>query len=262
LSGIALLGSCVTRDALRTPGRGDPPMTVVSRTGFASLLAPPIAGLTLPAALKGLKPDGFSSRCVRADIEKTGLDLIERQCPDILLLDFMDDRLPLLSAGGSVFCESQEFQGSGLAALEPFASGRSIDRLTGEAWQLWLDGLKRFRKRVRTGPLSSARLVLHCSYLALRWKPGAEEAARLALMIGTPAARTWMLRCNALFARLHHVFVEAFPETVVVEVPRALRVADGGHIWGPGPFHYTKDYYTAFVECARAQGIDLESPDD
>src|ERR1700722_10520261 len=100
MSGIALLGSCVTHDALNEPPPGQPKPTIVSKTGLAGLMAPKIEGLTLPKVLGSLTRGGWMERCVRADVEKTGIDLIERQCPDVLLVDFMDDRLPLFAAAG------------------------------------------------------------------------------------------------------------------------------------------------------------------
>lgn len=256
MTGIALLGSCVTHDALPDPPPGRPKMTIVSKTGLASLMAPKIDGLTLPRVLGSLTPGGWMERCVRADVAKTGLDQIERQCPDVLLVDFMDDRLPLFAAGGSVFCESHEFQESGLLSRAPFNTGLSIDRLSRAAWRLWSDGLDRFQSRVRHGALAGTRMVLHRAYMASRCTP-ADAATPLAAELTGEATKDWIRRTNALLVRQHLAFLRAFPDAVVIDVSAELRVADAAHIWGAGPFHYVPDYYAAFRERARAVGIDL-----
>jgi hypothetical protein len=256
MSGVAIIGSCVTRDALRTSKLGEAELTLISRAGFASLTARPIEGLTLPPILGSLTPGGWPDRCVRCDIEKTARGLIERQRPDVVLIDFMDDRFNLLVAGGSVFCESLEFIDSGLASREPFKSGRRVNRLSGEAWRLWLDGLTRFGAWTRRPSPSRTRLVLHRAYMAMRWQHD-DGIGPPPPSLATPDVTKWVLGINAVLARQHAAFLDAFPDALIIDVPPELRIADPGHVWGPGAFHYIEGYYAAFRVRARALGIDL-----
>lgn len=259
MSGIALLGSCVTRDALVTDEDAIHPITVVSRTGFASLMRPPVAGFVPPDVFGTLKPGGFPERVLRMDIEKTGLDAIERLRPDVLFIDFMDDRLALRCVGGSVVYESDEFRDAGLATLEPFASGRTISRLADEAWILWRDGLARFRERVDGGPLRECRIVLHRAYYANRWRHDTLRQEMLPRGGSNLPYRVVALTMNTLFRRMHDAFEAAFPDADVIEVDSGLRMSDPQHVWGPAAFHYIPEYYAAFRDAAAAAGIPIGS---
>lgn len=256
MGGVALLGSCVTRDALMLSMDVGRDATIVSRTGFASLMAPPVAGLVLPTPLGRLKLGGYAEHCVRADVEKTGLAALERQHPDVLLIDLMDERFPLFTAAGSVFCNSTEFSDSELASHPRFADGCVMDRMSSRAWELWQDGLRRFAERQRQGPLAHARLVLHRCYMATRWEPG-EGAADLQARWGGAGRRSFIMQANFLLSRMHITFMEMFADALTIDVPQELWRADGAHVWGAAPYHFVRDYYVAFLAEARRQGIDL-----
>jgi hypothetical protein len=253
---IGILGSCTTRDVWRVAGLPSKHLTTVSRASCASLLAPRIDGVCLPPVLGALHPGGFEERCLRDDIAKTSLDRLERARPDILVVDFIDERADLLATRGSLVTASYAFEKGGLLAIEPFASARRIDRLSAEAWALWLAGLAALSQRIRHGPLAGARRVLHRSYLALGFRPGSADGV-MAELVASPAARRQTLRKNRLLQSMYGAFLEAFPDTTTIDVPAATRLACAEHEWGPDPCHFVDDYYLACAAAMRAAGVDL-----
>src|SRR4051794_20901336 len=101
----AILGSCVTRDLLE--GTNDVELVAYfARTSVVSAVSAP---LTAPiSALKG--PSAFRHRMVMADLRKTALSEIGELEFDQLIVDLIDERLPLLRYGNTIITQSWEFE--------------------------------------------------------------------------------------------------------------------------------------------------------
>ncbi len=259
MGGIAIIGSCVTRDVwhlLELPTRG---LTTISRTSIASLTSPIPAGFSMPETMGALDAGGFLARCVCADVEKTALATLESLRPSVLMFDFIDERFDLLQAGGGIVCDSFEFRRSGLRGRAPFLGGRTIRRLSLEADAIWHEGLTRLRARIEAGPLAEAKLVLHVAYWAQHYRQDGQiksfpERARFHPVPRVPES---VAEHNAMLGRYHQAFAASFPAAIVVAPPDHVRVGDASHPWGTSPHHYITDYYQAFRDLCLAQGITL-----
>lgn len=241
---VAILGSCVTRDLWRMAGAPAEGLLYVSRTRLPSLFAARPAGLALPAdAPPGLRPN--PAKALRADLSKTGLDALIRFRPDLVILDYIDERFDLLAGAGGIVTASWELATSGWDALPPLPDLNRIDAL-GEAdatlWRRSLDALATLF--APGGALSGARVVLHEAAWAgaLRDASGRVEALEPDLEI-TPGRRAPRVAHNARLGRMHAATRAAIPGLTVVRAPDPLVLADPGHVWGLSPFHYVSDYY-------------------
>ena len=259
MNGIAIIGSCVTRDVWHILNMPTDNVRTFSRTSLASLMSPPPSNFSLPDSMGALERDSFLARCVRADVEKTALWTLESLQPKVLIFDFVDERFDLLRTGDAVVSDSFEFRRSGLRALVPFINGRQISRLSAEADELWHAALAMLRTRIESGPLASAKLVLHVAFWAqfYRQDDGLKRFPDQIRFHPVPRAPESVAAHNAMLKRYHKSFVKAFPNAIVVAPPEEHRVGDAAHAWGLSPYHYIADYYRSFRELFNAQGLVL-----
>lgn len=241
---VAIIGSCVSRDLWRMAGAPTDGLLYISRTRLPSLFGARPAGLVLPeGAAPNLRPN--PARAVRTDLSKTGLDDIIRFRPDIVLLDFIDERFDLLVGDGAVVTASWELETSGWDALPPLMPLRRLDALGDADATLWRRSLDALATLFTPGaPLSGARPVLHAAAWAgaLRDASGRTEALEPDLEI-TPGRRASRAAHNARLARMHALTCAAIPGLEVVKAPDSLVFSDPDHVWGLSPFHYVGDYY-------------------
>ncbi|WGD28421.1 DUF6270 domain-containing protein [Ancylobacter sp. WKF20] len=257
-----ILGSCVTRDAWKLPELGCvPPTLYLGRTSLASASLPAGAANPLAALVERITPGvpgkTFTVRSLTAELGKTTVAQIAAARPDVLYLDFIDERFDLLACGAALVTESLELIDSGVMHLPPLAQARRVPRLSHEAWAAWEDGLLRLRHAFDTGTIPACRIVLHAclwadtSLTAEGPRPLPDACEILPGRIVSRAAH------NELLHRMHAAFAARFPEAVVIEIPAALRVADAAHRWGAAPFHFIPSYYEAFAREAAWQGVPL-----
>ena len=241
---VAIIGSCVSRDLWRMAGAPADELLYICRTRLPSLFGARPAGLILPeGAAPNLRPN--PARALRTDLSKTGLDEIIRFRPDIVLLDFIDERFDLLVGDGAVVTASWELETSGWDALPPLMPLRRLDALGDADATLWRRSLDALATLFTPGaPLSGARPVLHAAAWAgaLRDASGRTEALEPDLEI-TPGRRASRAAHNARLARMHALTRAAIPGLEVVKAPDSLVFSDPDHVWGLSPFHYVGDYY-------------------
>ena len=241
---VAILGSCVTRDLWRMMGAPTDDLLYVSRTRLPSLFAPRLQGLVLH---EGLRPDlrPNPAQALRADLTKTALARLAAFRPDVVILDFIDERFDLLVGAGGAVTASWELETSGWDALLPMEALRRLDALGDADVTLWRRGLDALATLFTPGgALSGARVVLHEAAWAdaMRTSSGRSEALDPDLEI-TPGRRASRVAHNARLARMHAATRATLPGLEVVKALDSLIVSDPDHIWGLSPFHYIPDYY-------------------
>ena len=241
---VAILGSCVSRDLWRMAGAPTDDLLYISRTRLPSLFAARPEGLVLPEGpAPGLRPN--PAQALRTDLSKTGLDEIIRFRPDVVLLDFIDERFDLLAGAGGVVTASWELETAGWDALPPLMTLRRLDALGDADATLWRRALDALATLFAPGgALSGARPVLHEAVWAgaLRHPSGRVEALEPDLEI-TPGRRALRAAQNPRLARMHAATRAAIPRLEVVKAPDSLVFSDPDHVWGLSPFHYVPDYY-------------------
>ena len=241
---VAILGSCVTRDLWRMTGAAADDLLYISRTRLPSLFAPRLQGLVLyDGPPPGLRPN--PAQALRADLTKTALARLAAFRPDVVILDYIDERFDLLVGAGGVVTASWELETSGWDALLPMEALRRLDALGDADVTLWRRGLDALATLFAPGgALSGARVVLHEAAWAdaMRTSSGRLEALDPDLEI-TPGRRASRVAHNARLARMHAATRATLPGLEVVKALDSLIVSDPDHVWGLSPFHYIPDYY-------------------
>ncbi len=241
---VAILGSCVTRDLWRMAGAPTDDLLYISRTRLPSLFARAPEGLVLPEGPPpGLRPN--PAKALRTDLSNTGLDALVRFRPDVVILDFIDERFDLLVGAGGVVTASWELETSGWDALPPLRTLRRLGPLAGGDAALWTPALAALAALFTPGgALSGARPVLHAATWAgaLRTASGQVQDLDPDLEI-TPGRRGSRAAHNARLARMHALARAVIPGLEVVKAPDSLIFSDPDHVWGLSPFHYVGDYY-------------------
>jgi hypothetical protein len=250
-SRLAVLGSCVTHEALRAAAIPKRSLAVdYARVSIASLTAPsPSCPLIDPVLLDGVGLPGAVQRWLAAEFTKSIPQALADTRPEALLIDLAEERFDLLVLpSGLVVNESLDLLCSGLMETPDFASARRVPRLSDEAWDLWNAGLLRLRRLLWAPPLSGCRVVLH----RVRWAAEAWTGRRCEPLPGDALILPGRMASRAahgdLLQRLNDRFLAVFPEALVVEAPPELCVADPQHRWGLSPLHYIPAYYDAVAD--------------
>ena len=197
----------------------------------------------------------WQRRMLLADLLKTGLsDLIAWQ-PEVLIFDFIDERVNLLEVGAALLACSQELGASGLIRLPQFAGARMIRRDSDECLELWTAAVRRLGRIIKHR-LPKTAVVLHragwCQQVL---------AVDGGIKHFHPQRQQQSHDNNLLLQVYNRHFEAAFPRAHVIFPARQHRKAHEGHRWGPRPYHYAPDYYPAVaIELERAIATDPGAP--
>lgn len=240
---IAILGSCVTRDAFGFFPQDDVEIEIfVARTSFISLFSPP-----LPIKIEKSEiaaETNFERNAIHADLYKTSLPRLAEAKFDYLLLDFMEERHNLIRCGETYILDTLPLLDSGvIEKLPPFDS---IDRLAPGTTQLWDRDCVRFLAFLKDQGLRPERIVLHKSGFASRYQLGAKEFDFTEFK-----AHSYDLY-GARLADYHATFRRLQPAARTIAIESDLLIGNGAHKWGRAPFHYIDAYYARFLEKFRA----------
>lgn len=228
---VAILGSCVTRDAFEFDTAGKWCVRpYVARTALGSLFGPRTSDQYLEYHRL---PSKFQQRVVRDDIEKNGLTRILSNDFDFIIYDAIDDRYPLaLFHDEGIATESLEFRGLGV----PADLYTTIDPWTAAHYERWESGWRALMEIVTSLRLRN-RVLIH----GARW---ALQTRASMILPGDPLmiakANEWLERAEERMA--HDVQGSQF-----IRVPHEHHVADPSHRWGLAPFHYIPSYYEEFL---------------
>ena len=220
----------------------------VARTGLVSLMSAPPGEVPLPDFAK-LPP--FVSRCVTADIRKTALATVAAFRPDILVLDFIDERFDILRQGEACITKSLDFVTAGGLGWAKHAE--LVDRAAEATTLLWTAAAGRFVTALRTTDgLKGAKVVLHRAPWARIMVAGGDlggpvERGAATVAIGD-GKHVDVARYGVLATKYYDIFAALMPECVQLTVPEKYHFGATKHRWGPAPFHYVTGYYRALVE--------------
>jgi hypothetical protein len=244
LSRVAIIGSCITRDVWPIVGEAPPDdLLYISRTSLPSLFATPLAGVQV-AQEPPPELAAFPHRAMVADLQKTALTALLAHRPSHIIFDFIDERLDLLSVGGTLVTHSWELDVSGYLDQPAFENARSIARAAPASDLIWRQGAAEMLAFIASTPLREARLIVHESRWAERYLDAAgairEFGDDVEIFAGKPAR---IADYNALLDRYYGAFRALLPNAARISAPAELQLGDSGHRWGLSPFHYVEDYY-------------------
>lgn len=238
----AIIGSCVTRDAF--PDNG--PFRVSyyqARTSILSIYADPVP---LDEALFAAITPPFVQRCIRTDFLKTVMADMAATRPEIIVLDFIDERFNLFRKGGQIVSKSWDMYQSGIwrpIAEQGFQDAHKADPAL---HALMLDQARLFYADL-AAMVGAGNVYIHqaeCadSYLDETGTEQPFDEARLAEN----------RRANQLIRDLVAAAEGILPAANVINVMEGAR-ADASNRWSLTPFHYEPRYYGHFLQALQQQ---------
>lgn len=198
-------------------------------------------------------------KCFKREVEGTILTELVDFKPDILLLDFVDERYNILQVGGGYITLPVELLNSGIYGLPWFDERKVIDRQSAECNTLWASAASQFSTFMRKN-LPNTKVVIHDAPWSNSIVPGAD------LSSGTPGPANPRQQLHAdntvdveAFDRLMKSYArrlsDLMPEAERLSVSEAYHIRAQGHIWGEAPFHYVVEYYREAAKQLEKFGI-------
>lgn len=226
-----IYGSCVTRDAFQLDGI--PSLSdYFARSPLISAFGRAPAELPTGMDLETV-PSAFQRRMVTRDLQKSLPGALQAlSSRDVIIIDLIDERIPVAWVNGGVLACSSEASRAGFTANK--ASQLAVGRpgfIT--AWQRAAEELIEM--------LQNRRVVLNKAYWAVKDDTGQELQSRFPVELHNKTLRHM------------YTVLERGLQCDVIDYPDNLFVADSKHRWGLSPFHYTAPFYSHFV--ARLQEI-------
>jgi hypothetical protein len=188
----------------------------------------------------------FSNSMWINDIEKTTLKSLTYFNPDVLIMDFIDERFNLLQLGDSYITNSKEFR-EGKAASD-FVGAKILRRGDGAVEQLWEGAARRFALWLRNA-LPNTRVVVHhaawaTEYVDTTSLANFSQKRRFPSIIRGGFDENWHLLKFSKFSTHYAKFMSnIIPECMDIKVDSKLMVGSKLHKWGLAPFHYVDEYY-------------------
>lgn len=216
--GVSIIGSCVSRDPFELEPKLFQIKSYVARTSFASIIGEEF-GMNIQTHNILSK---WQRDIVETDLYKRGMDRTVESKPDVLVIDFIDERFHLLNFHGTVATFSlhlSELLGANAAPALLIRNGSKEYR------ELWLAGWKKFVEIIEKRGLED-KCVLHKTWWAehdsnsVPFRPELVKAGNKNL--------EWCYE-NAL---------AVFPKIKVIAPPSEILIADASHKWGRAPYHY------------------------
>jgi hypothetical protein len=243
---VAIWGSCVTRDAFAIASRADelaerlPLLYYGARSSWVSQDSRPWPD---PDVDLGGSVNGFGRRMVEEDFGKTILDRLAEHRPDLLVIDLIDERLPIARVGRTWVTASEYFKqtdlGPKILAEAEEQSAVTKSRRT----RLFAAAARRLVGRM-VRELPHTTFVLHEAPYVTRVGDGT--------MLKEPQAG-WARDLNAAQQPMMRSLIEEFgPRLVRATPPDEVCQADPGHRWGVASYHYVEPYYHWLIDTLLA----------
>ncbi|RKR18683.1 DUF6270 domain-containing protein [Arthrobacter oryzae] len=231
---VFIWGSCVSRDPFELETTVDL-VDYRARASLGSAFADRPLGWETQVDIDSLASP-FQRRMVTTDVTKTLAGDLRNTDFDVLVLDFIDERMSTVEFGGSVVTDSPELAATGFAA----DAERKREPWTAEGWAQRRAGVSALLRVV-----DPSRIIVNRVYWATKDDAGQEFAQGL-----------WIAKNNAFLGQLYAIF-EAVPGIRFIDYPESLRIADSDHKWGRQPYHFIpalNEHYLWELETLLAAG--------
>lgn len=222
-------GSCVSRDAFQEP---DAPILVdyLARSCLGSAFSAPsdrLATVSLES-----NPSAFQRRMVSTDLGK-GLENIIRNAEfDLMLVDFIDERLQLIRSASGYDTYSPELSRTGFKVDPQLLVEPGSD----EYMVAFRAGWKKLLKLV-----SGEKIVINRVFWATHDELGSELSEFPNIS-----------HSNDILARLYD-YACSTPGVRVIDYSEDELTADRDHKWGVSPFHFSKEFYRKTIKYLSSQ---------
>ncbi|MDY8626122.1 DUF6270 domain-containing protein [Escherichia coli] len=232
---IAILGSCVSRDLFEIC----PELQEKFEICFYNTRSSLISYVSSPCADANFKNLGNKFEEVRAtyDVEKSHWEELKRSCPDMIMLDFIDERI------GSI-----NHNGTWITASGPIVKSFERKNLALDIIRPWSDRMNNLRPWALNTFMEK---VLSITDNIVVHKAAWSEKMILDKSKLTEVDSKWEKLTelnNSILNSLFDLIDNNFP---MVEKIGGLEIgmhAGGEHLWEFSPFHYDKSYYKSLAK--------------
>lgn len=231
---ILMFGSCIARDIIEVgleKGLLKLPRCF-ARSSIASLASPAAVDENLLARIAS----PFQQHCVRADMDKSFLQVLATEEFDIFLIDLAEERFALLETEqGNLLTLSDEY----MAHLDSTPiQGTTIEPGSVPYYEKWHQGWYHIESILKQrNALSKVRILRF--FMTNQINNGE--------LIDKHRQYPFARQNNLLLS--HYEFLERIlPAECVINIPADLLLADPNHKWGLSPMHYIADMYHYALE--------------
>lgn len=228
---VDILGSCVTRDAFAFTEHDYTINSYYPRSSLISIYSSPInikkEGITLNSE--------YMQRLIFWDMTKEFFNYIKTSTSDILIIDFMDERLGVLEVQNTYITHSDELKQSQIKQLFE-TKALDFDEDYFEKWEI---SALRFIHDIKKRPYK--KIIMHKAFYMDTYitKEGIKQPITDSELVNRIKVR------NELLSRMYN-FIERNMSNLEVIQPTGFS-ADEKHKWGFQPFHYEFGYYESLM---------------
>lgn len=226
---IAILGSCVTRDAFNYTNTFEV-SSFIARTCINSIVS---NSLDIDIDVLGLISK-FQARNVYYDLNKVVKSNTDILDGEYLIMDFIDERFQQLKVGNSIITYSSELNKS------KFLENNVYETVEFDI-NMWHRDLILFRDIILKR-FSSDKIILHKIFLCDKYIDKNREVVKF-----NNDKLAYIDKFNKKLERMYEVFLEVFENVKVIYLENDY-LANENHRWGLAPFHYDKNYNMDFLE--------------
>jgi uncharacterized protein DUF6270 len=182
---------------------------------------------------------GFGRRMVTEDLAKTVVDRLVEHRPDIVVLDLVDERLPIARVGHTWVTVSDYLKQTSLGEHVVAQASQLISMTNARRAQLFASAARRLARRL-VRELPHTVFVLNEAPYTTRVGDGTD--------MEEPKAG-WARELEAAQQPLIRSLVREFgPRLVRATPPAEVCLADPDHRWGVTSYHYVPDYYHWLID--------------
>lgn len=229
---IDILGSCVTRDAFAFITNDLKLNSYYPRSSLISIYAPPL----------NIKKDGieikseYQQRLIYWDLNKEFFKHIKKSEAEVLIIDFMDERLGVLKFQNTYITNSDELN---LSNIKKIFKTEKLD-FNEEYMELWEISALKFIHDIRKRPYKN--VILHKAFYMDNYIDEAGEKH----LYTDPTVLNRIDSRNSMLNRMYKFIENNISNVEIIEPPGFA--ADKSHKWGFLPFHYEYKYYKYFMD--------------
>ncbi|WP_336707794.1 DUF6270 domain-containing protein [Oerskovia sp. USHLN155] len=230
---VAILGSCVTRDAFAVrQDLLDPPVAYFARTSLISAVSTrPVPGIDTSTIASS-----FQRRMVEQDVRGGLIRFAASGAFDLLVCDLIDERFQVLfDSSGRCVTRSREFT----LAKSEMRIARRVEPHSEDHFRSW-----EIAWRELVGVLNGAGRLNALRINRAFWAESDSEGNPLG---GTEEVER-TARANAHLLRMYARIENDLDSSQIYRFDPSVFVSDVQHRWGVAPYHYARSYYSELAE--------------
>ncbi len=230
MKNVLIFGTCASRDLFNYPESQNNLKLIdyFARSSLVSIFSPPLEASQY-VDLESISSK-FRKRCVQRDFDKSFIVKLKRTEFDILLIDFLDERLDLWEAApGSYVTVSEEL----LEGHPDITKHATIEGLSESKIRMWEESWEKFIQFADENNILN-KIRINKLYLTSKGFHGIHKGI---------FSSKYITAINEYLDKLYRASAINIARSQFIEYPAGMMRINPGHRWGKGPYHYIDDVY-------------------